>query len=176
MRIIYKFLGGYALLFFLSIAPLLAQDKVAKLPDGREVLLHADGTWSYKKGVTYNYDFTALKDNAVPDFLRDGILVRRGTLVTAVEMYLQGWRYTMPVPKSSQARWGNTDGRTTWYKGYWYNKETGRYSKATPEKASNGRYYGDRQNESNQWGNGGSPPYPSKLQWLLSTYGGVRPD
>lgn len=51
----------------------------------------------------------------------------------------------MPKPKSSQAAWGNFDGRTTWYYGYWYNVETKAYSKETPTKKSNGYYYGDNQ-------------------------------
>lgn len=151
-----------------------AQDQVAELPNGRNVVLHSDNTWDYHKGISYDFDFSKLEDNKIPDFLRQGIRVDKQTLTTAVEMYLQGWRYTMPRPKSSKASWGNNDGRTTWWKGYWYNKKN-KYSRTTPEKQSNGYYNGDAQKEKGYWSNGGSPRYPNKLEWLLSSYGGVKP-
>ena len=154
---------------------LKAQDKIATLPDGQKVILHSDKTWDYHKGISYDFDFSTLADNKIPGFLRQGISVDKQTLVVAVEMYLQGWRYTMPRPKSSQASWGNYDGRTTWWKGYWYNNKTQNYSKTTPRKQTNGYYYGDKQNNKGYWSNGGSPRYPSKIDWLLSSSGGVKP-
>lgn len=90
-------------------------------------------------------------------------------------MYLQGWRYTMPRPKSAKAAWGKSDGRTTWWYGNWYNNNTNKYSNKTPKKQSSGYYEGDRQNNKGSWRNGGSPGYPSKLEWLLSSSGGVKP-
>jgi hypothetical protein len=152
-----------------------AQDQIVSLPNGKKVVLYSDKTWDYYEGLSYDYDFSKLRDNQIPDFLRQGIKVNRQTLVVAVEMNLQGWRYFMPRPKSSQASWGNYDGRTTWWKGYWYNNKTNKYSRGTPKKQSNGNYYGDGQNDKGYWRNGGSPSYPSKIDWLLSSYGGVKP-
>ncbi len=152
-----------------------AQTQTTTLSNGQKVVLYADKTWDYQQGLSYDFDFSTLADNQIPEFLRQGINVGKQTLVTAVEMYLQGWRYTMPRPKSNQAAWGNTDGRTTWYNGYWYNNKTKKHSRSTPLKKSNGYYYGDKQNDKNTWSNGGSPSYPSKIDWLLSSHGGVNP-
>jgi hypothetical protein len=96
-------------------------------------------------------------------------------VVQAVDMYNQGWRYTMPKPKSNQASWGNNDGRTTWWKGYWYNRITFKYSRLIPKCKANGKYYGDYQNDKDYWRNGGSPSRPTKIEWLLSSSGGVKP-
>ncbi len=161
-----------ALLFSL---PALCQDIRTTLPDGKKVVLHADKTWEYDEGITYNFDFSKLRDNEIPSFLRAAITADRATLVTVVEMHLQGWRYTMPAPKSAQAAWGNGDGRTTWWSGWWHNEETGKYSRRTPEKAANGYYYGDEQDNHGTWTNGGSPRTPTKIEWLLSDGGGVKP-
>lgn len=166
-------------LFFLCLmifclCNLQAQDQIVTLSNGRKVILHSDFTWEYQKAIEYNFNFSTLKDNKIPKFLRQGIAVKRSTLVAATEMYLQGWRYTMPRPKSSQARWGNGDGRTTWYSGYWLNQKTQKYSGTTPKKHKDGYYYGDKQRTTG-WSNGGSPSYPTKIQWLLSKRGGVKP-
>ena len=91
-------------------------------------------------------------------------------------MYLQGWRYTMPRPKSSQASWGNSDRRTTWWNGYWFNNKTNKYSRTVPKKQTNGYYYGDSQEDKGYWRNGGSPITPTKIDWLLSTSGGRTPN
>ena len=154
---------------------LSAQDQIVLLPNGKKVVLHTDKTWDYYEGLSYDYDFSKLKDNEIPDFLRQGITVDKATLTVAVEMYLQGRKRVMPEPKSAQAHWGNSDGRTTWWKGYWYNHKTAKYSRITPKKQSNGYYYGDGQNDKDEWRNGGSPAYPSKVDWLLSADGGVKP-
>ncbi len=79
----------------------------------------------------------------------------------------------MPQPKSAKASWGNTDGRTTWYVGYWINKKTNDNSSATP-KLKDGKYIGDGKG-SPGWRRGGSPRRPTKLEWLLSKYGGIKP-
>ncbi len=152
-----------------------SQNQVVTLASGQQVVLYADKTWDYFKGISYDFDFSTLSNNKIPDFLRQGINVDKQTLKTAVEMYLQGWQYTMPRPKSASASWGNHDGRTTWWKGYWYNSESQKYSRQTPKKQSNGYYTGDNQNDKGYWSNGGSPTYPSKIDWLLSSGGGVRP-
>lgn len=169
-----KFLWVFILVTFIQNG-LYAQDQIISLPNGKRAVLHSDKTWDLFEGISYDYDFTKLTDNHVPDFLRQGINVDKQTLKVAVEMYLQGWRYSMPNPKSTQATWGNGDGRTTWWKGYWYNNKNNKYSKKTPKKQSNGYYYGDDQNNKGYWSNGGSPSYPSKIDWLLSSSGGVKP-
>jgi len=161
-------------LFIQSIS--FAADTNLQAKDGKTVVLHDDYTWEYVNSVTYNYDFSTIEDNQIPSFLRQGISVDRTIVVTAVEMYLQGWRYTMPVPKSAQAAWGNGDGRTTWWYGYWYNASTKAVSNSTPVRKKNGHYYGDGQDQSNYYRNGGSPSWPTKLEWLLSESGGVKPN
>jgi len=159
----------------ISIFNLQAQDRIETLSNGKKIILHSDYTWEYQKEIQYNFDFSTIKNNEIPKFLRQGIYVKRKTLVGAVEMYLQGWRYTMPTPKSSQAYWGNSDGRTTWYNGYWLNNKTNKYSIKTPKKHSDEYYYGDGQNNKG-WRNGGSPSYPTRIEWLLSSRGGVKPN
>ena len=113
---------------------------------------------------------------AGPDL--SGIEVRAGGSPTAEETTLAkriiaaGWEYIMPRPKSNQARWGNKDGRTTWYNGYWVNEDTGRYSSTAP-KASD-LFAGDGQ-DVRGWRRGGSPRYPDVIEWLCSKSGGVEP-
>lgn len=150
------------------------QNKVATLPNGQKVILYPDKTWDYYKEKKYDFDFSKLKNNEIPSFLRRGIKVEKSVLKEAVIMYLQGWRYTMPRPKSNQARWGNYDGRTTWWYGYWYNIKTKKYSKSDPIKKQNDMYKGDLQNMKGYYRNGGSPAKPNKIQWLLSSGGGYR--
>jgi len=152
-----------------------AQEYIVSLPNGSKVILHADKTWDYYKGISYDFDFSSLRDNQIPGILRSGISANKQILRQGVEMYLQGWRYTMPRPKSSQACWGNRDRRTTWWQAYWYNTKTFHYSRTTPQKQSNGSYVGDAQNDKGYWRNGGSPRTPSKIEWLLSESGGRKP-
>ena len=154
----------------------IAQDKIISLDNGKKIILNSDKTWDYYAGISYEYDFSTLSSNNIPSFLRQGISVDKSTLKTAVEMYLQGWRYTMPRPKSSQASWGNSDGRTTWWIGYWFNNKTNKYSRTVPKKQTNGYYYGDSQDDKGYWRNGGSPRTPNKIDWLLSTSGGIKPN
>ncbi len=151
-----------------------SQDQIVTLENNKKVILYSDKTWDYYQDNLYDYDFSSIKDNTIPDFLRSGIQVNKETLTIAVEMYLQGWRYTMPRPKSNQAHWGNSDGRTTWWNGYWYNNSTKKYSTTKPTKGFNGLYFGNDQNNQG-WRRGGSPRYPSKIEWLLSSSGGVKP-
>lgn len=116
---------------------------------------------------------TMAQQSVIPSSLRSGIKVDQQTIKTALAMQEQGWEYVMPSPKSPQAAWGNTDGRTTWYVGYWQNSKTGENSNATPQLKS-GKYVGDGAGGSG-WRRGGSPSAPTKLQWLLSTSGGIEP-
>jgi hypothetical protein len=109
---------------------------------------------------------------AYPDYLRQGVDATETEIATATEMYEQGWRYTMPSPKSKQAAWGNGDGRTTWYVGWWKNEKTNEYSDITPKKDASGKYVGDNVNNSYAWRRGGSPRRPDVYMFLLSKSGG----
>ena len=109
----------------------------------------------------------------IPSILRGGIKVDQKTIAIALEMQKQGWAYVMPRPKSPQARWGNTDGRTTWWVGYWHNKTTKKYSSTTPQLKGK-TYVGDGKGGPG-WRRGGSPRRPTKLEWLLSKRGGIPP-
>jgi hypothetical protein len=117
-------------------------------------------------------DYSNIKDNEIPPNLRQGIKATRQEIITALEMFSQGWRYNMPRPKSPQASWGNRDGRTTWFYGWWHNEKTNLYSDKTPQKSGDGIYLGDNQNNSNKWRNGGSPGRPDVYMYLLSKNGG----
>ncbi len=83
----------------------------------------------------------------------------------------------MSSPKSAQAAWGNTDGRTTWWRGDCCNGSTDpiQVSATRPQKRGNGLYYGDGQDLRDPWADGGARPCPTKLEWLLSASGGVKP-
>jgi endonuclease/exonuclease/phosphatase family metal-dependent hydrolase len=159
-------------------------DTVAcEVSDHRPVLAHFDCsgplpaiTTTPKPGFTYNFDFSSLSPYTLPPFLRQGVRADVATQTIAVEMHLQGWRYTMPIPKSPQAAWDNFDGRTTWWHDYWYNIETEQVSATQPVKNENGLYCGDGQDRRDEWRRGGSPKRkPTILEWLLSEYGG-HPD
>jgi hypothetical protein len=116
---------------------------------------------------------TALYSQEIPSELRGGIQADSAIIQKALEMRKQGWAYTMPQPKSPQAAWGNHDGRTTWWVGYWTNEKTGETSSSGPV-LKNGNYAGDGQG-SRRWRRGGTPPAPTKIEWLLSKSGGVKP-
>ncbi len=76
----------------------------------------------------------------IPPSLRQGIQVDEKTISIALEMQKQGWVYVMPQPKSPQASWGNKDGRTTWFDGYWIN---GNKTSSTMPILKDGKYVGD---------------------------------
>jgi hypothetical protein len=110
--------------------------------------------------------------SAYPDYLRQGVNATEAEIAVATEMYEQGWRYTMPSPKSKQASWGNGDGRTTWYYGWWKNETTNQYSDTTPKKDASGKYVGDNVNSAYSWRRGGAPSRPDVYMFLLSKSGG----
>jgi hypothetical protein len=175
---VHKALANAALFGLLLLIPILglhAEDRLVALPDGRQVILHDDFTWEYYQVTKTPIDTLSIQDNKIPDFLRKGIAADKQTIITAVELYSQGWRYTMPRPKSAQASWGNGDHRTTWWNGYWQNEKAGAASQKDPMKRSSGLYYGDNQDLRGTWRNGGSPPTPTKIEWLLSSSGGIPP-
>ena len=86
----------------------------------------------------------------------------------AYSLASQGWRYVLPQPKSNQAAWGNSDGRTTWWYGYWENIETNEYSSKKPQFGQSGIWVGDGQNQKGYYRRGGSPTYPSKVELILN--------
>lgn len=104
--------------------------------------------------------------------LREGITASAAEQDLAKQIKAAGWEYTMPRPKSAQAAWGNTDGRTTWWNGYWHNRRTGQYSSRQPVESDG--FAGDGVNNSG-WRRGGSPGAPSRIEWLCSTSGGIPP-
>jgi hypothetical protein len=87
---------------------------------------------------------SALRAQEIPLELRGGIQADNATIQKALDMQKHGWAYIMPEPKSSQAAWGNRDGRTTWRVGYWTNEKTGETSSSEPA-LNNGKYVGDGQ-------------------------------
>ncbi len=111
---------------------------------------------------------------SVPPPLRGGIDCDNATIALALELSQQGWVYIMPQPKSPQAAWGNRDGRTTWWIGYWADEQTNATSVAQPKRDTNGRYVGDGLGRP-RWRRGGSPPLPTKFEWLCSRSGGIPP-
>jgi hypothetical protein len=113
--------------------------------------------------------------NSIPAELRQGnFSCDKATIQTALELTRAGWTYIMPEPKSPQAAWGNTDGRTTWWIGYWINSKDNSTSLARPKKDADGHLAGDG-NGGHIWRRGGSPPPLTKIEWLCSKFDGVPP-
>jgi DNA/RNA endonuclease G (NUC1) len=104
--------------------------------------------------------------------LRDGIEPTASETALALGIKAAGWEYVMPCPKSAQASWGNGDGRTTWYNGYWHNAKSSSYSAAQPGSADG--FKGDGINNQG-WRRGGSPGSPNRIEWLCSASGGIMP-
>jgi hypothetical protein len=158
------------LLFLLSLH--VFAEQIVTLEDGKRVILFDDFTWRYFEQEPAAVDYSKIRAGEIPPYLRRGIKATPEEIGAAIEMYNQGWRYTMPHPKSAQAAWGNSDGRTTWWYGWWSNEKTGLYSHTTPRKSSSGLYLGDNQNNSGRWRNGGSRDWPDVYMFLLSKNGG----
>jgi hypothetical protein len=118
---------------------------------------------------------SAQETTPIPSSLRGEISCDQATIDLALALQKQGWMYIMPQPKSPQAAWGNTDGRTTWFVGYWSNKTSQDTSVEIPVKNPDGVYVGDGKGFPG-WRRGGTPPLPTKLQWLCSTAGGIAPE
>ncbi len=98
----------------------------------------------------------------------------KATIEYAVVLRHAGWVYIMPQPKSPQAAWGNRDGRTTWWVGYWLNDKTQATSLTQPAKDDEGVFVGDGSG-GRRWRRGGSPLAPTKIEWLCSKAGGIAP-
>jgi hypothetical protein len=111
---------------------------------------------------------------SIPPSLRGGIECDKAAIGLALELNQQGWVYIMPQPKSPQAAWGNHDGRTTWWIGYWVNEGINATSQTQPTVDAKGVYVGDG-GGGPHWRRGGSPPPPTKIEWLCSRSGGIPP-
>jgi hypothetical protein len=159
------------LFFVLLIISNLFAEEIITRNDGSKIILYDDHTWGEVADSTLSLEEIVNKNRAN---LRNGVSSSEAEILAACEMYEQGWTYTMPRPKSSKAAWGVSDGRTTWFNGWWYNSKTKKYSDTTPKKSSSGLYLGDKQNSSNTWSNGGSPGRPDVFMFLLSGSGGPR--
>jgi len=96
------------------------------------------------------------------------------TLDLALELKRAGWTYVMPKPKGTQARWGNSDGPTTWWVGYWTNERNNTSSSTQPQKGARGHFVGDGKGF-RHLRRGESPPAPSQIEWLCSESGGIPP-
>jgi hypothetical protein len=159
-------------LFLVLVFAQIYSEEIVKLNDGRKVVLYDDHTWADIKNETSPNSLDLVEN--YKQQLRKGISASDSDIKIACEMLAQGWKYTMPRPKSAQAAWGNSDGRTTWYNGFWYNSISNLYSVVTPTRKDSGLYLGDNQNTSNSWRNGGSPRKPDIYMYLLSDSGGPR--
>ena len=103
--------------------------------------------------------------NSIPSQLRKGNFeCDQPTIQAALELKVAGWTYVMPEPKSSEAAWGNSDKRTTWWIGYWTNRVTKTITSAPPKPGDKSRRGGDG-NGARQWRSGGSPqpPHESRM-------------
>ena len=144
-----------------------AQSQIVTLSDGKQIILYEDKTWDYLEPSDAFPNSS--ETNRIPQFLRPGITVSKDVLKKAIEMYQQGWRYVMPRPSYSAS------GKTNWWFGYWYNHQSKKFSTTTPLKNRNGIFYGDEEINQGNWKRAEHPGYPTKLQWLLSRTGGVKP-
>ena len=136
---------------------------IAVTPSGDTVYLYNDG--SYQKKERPKED-VRLK-SAVESLGKKHAASSR-EVEEAFSLASQGWRYTLPRPKSPQAAWGNGDGRTTWWYGYWKNSQTGKYSSTKPKPTKAGAWVGDDQNLAGYYRRGGSPTFPTKVERILS--------
>jgi hypothetical protein len=123
-----------------------------------------------------SYASAANATNSIPRELRfSAVSCDKSTIQKAVELKHAGWTYIMPEPKSPQAAWGNHDGRTTWWVGYWVNGKTRATSSAQPTRDSDGQWIGD-ESGGRAWRRGGTPQPPTKIEWLCSSFGGIPPN
>ena len=157
------------IVFLLLLCFHIFPQEIVTTADGKKVILYQNHTWEEKREEIKpeEKNFEIYKKQ-----LRPNSNATEEEIITACEMLSQGWKYTMPIPKSEKASWGVSDGRTTWWNGYWYNGKIKEYSSITPKKNESGIYIGDKQNQANTWRNGGSPSRPNIYMYLLSISGG----
>jgi hypothetical protein len=151
---------SFILVLFLTLA--FAQTS-ATTESGERVILFPDGT--YRSAIEPKPDGSLvlrIKQIGSERSASKEDIEEAHSLATA------GWRYVLPQPKSAQAAWGNYDGRTTWWYGYWENIKTNEYSSAIPKLGQSGVWVGDGQNRRGYYRRGGSPAYPTKVELILS--------
>lgn len=155
---------GFLVAIFLIITGVSVFAETSAVTEaGEKVILFPDGT--YRKGIENKID------NGLELRIQsagNNFSASESDLKEAYSLAVQGWRYTLPQPKSRQSAWGNSDGRTTWWYGYWRNIETNEYSSRKPELGQSGMWIGNGQNQSGYYRRGGSPTYPSKVELILS--------
>lgn len=155
-----------AIVFFciliLSATSVFAQTTTTT-ESGEKVFLFKDGT--YRQNIQSNID-NKLKSHIKE--IGNRCSASENDIEEACLLAAQGWRYTLPQPKSKQAAWGNPDGRTTWWYGYWENINTNEYSSKKPKLGQSGIWIGDGQNQRGYYRRGGSPSYPTKTEMMLS--------
>lgn len=161
-RLRFSVLGGA---FYLALLlPAAVAQTIAITTAGDTVYLHNDG--SYQKKEAPKKENTRLKSNT--ENLGKKYSASSREVEEAYSLAAQGWRYNLPQPKSPQAAWGNSDGRTTWWYGYWKNSQTGKHSSTKPKLSKTGIWAGDDQNLAGYYRRGGSPAYPSRVERILS--------
>ncbi len=121
-----------------------------------------------------HHSVEAQNTNSHPEVRQFSFPCDKTTIERAVALHRAGWVYIMPQPKSPQAAWGNRDGRTTWYVGYWLNERAHVTSLTQPVKDDKGEFVGDGSGGP-RWRRGGSPFAPTKIEWLCSKAGGIPP-
>ena len=159
--------GKYKVIVFCCILMLFGTSVFAQTAavteSGDKVLLFKDGT--------YRKNNQSKIDNELSSRIKEignKCSASENDIEEAILLAAQGWRYTLPRPKSRQAAWGNTDGRTTWLYGYWENIDTNEYSSKKPKLGQSGIFIGDGQKLKGYYRNGGSPSYPTKIETILS--------
>ena len=162
-----------------AIEALSGLDFLSALPDAKEAVLEreiATQLWAAPARPVSVRDAskpTPTADDAAPSVtrakgLRAGRDASEADIAIATELVTRGWTFVMPRPKSSAAKWGNTDARTTWWSGYWKNGDLDLVSTAQPSESDG--FKGD--GEQPGWRRGGSPASPSDVEWLCSESGG----
>lgn len=131
---------------------------------GEKIVLFKDGT--YRKNNQPKVD-SALRSRI--EQIGSKHSASANDIEEACSLAAQGWCYVLPQPKSRQAAWGNSDGRTTWWYGYWKNNDTNEYSSKKPELGQSGIWIGDGQKLMGYYRRGGSPSYPTKVELMLSS-------
>lgn len=155
---------AYYLITLFLVTPVSFAQEIVVTPQGKKIILYDDGT--YKRLDNSQRNNSALLDKIHKLAKKHNASEKELNIVNALA--IQGWTYTLPKPKSAQASWGNSDGRTTWWYGYWHNTLTDRYSQSMPKKSKSGHYVGDNQNMKGYYRRGGSPRYPNNIEKILS--------
>ena len=153
-----------------------------KTEEGKIIILYEDYSWEFGNSSQNNQysaslrPISSLESSSSENGLRSDIevIIDDKTKNKALQMKRQGWKYIMPRPKSKDADWTITDGRTTWYNGFWNNENTQKRSLKEPKLSKTGDYIGDEKGVE-EWRKGGRPRNPTFIEYLLSESGGIEP-